>query len=105
MRKWTSIALVLGLAAGACASNPTPRCGPQGECGTALYCYRGLCLPNDPDEGSWPGDGGACPPLQIVCDHGCVDPRIDDEHCGTCSDQCDDDESCVDGDCLKGSDA
>lgn len=42
----------------------------------------------------------ACGPTTTACDGACVDIDIDPDHCGACSNFCDDDDVCTDGGCI-----
>ncbi len=78
------LALALALLAG-CASNPSERCGPAGECSRASFCYRGFCLSSTEAPDGALIDGGSCLPPQLTCGGACIDPLTDGEHCGSCA--------------------
>jgi Stigma-specific protein, Stig1 len=47
-----------------------------------------------------PGEGGSCDPPLKVCSGVCIDPRTDNHHCGTCTNDCGTSSICTGGLCL-----
>ncbi len=45
--------------------------------------------------------GGSCLPELTACDHQCVDTTSDAAHCGGCGNQCEADERCLVGACVR----
>ena len=90
------------LAAVGCSDDSTK--GVKLECETGLVvcgdrccdgtCENGVCQPNATDEGN-----SLCPAGFQECQGACVDHRTAHNHCGTCGNACENNETCVGGTC------
>jgi len=45
--------------------------------------------------------GVSCPAGMRSCDGHCIDPQLDNQHCGACGNQCGDHQNCVSGTCQS----
>lgn len=51
----------------------------------------------EPEEVVDPED---CATPLLICDNACVDPEVDEGHCGVCGNECELGDQCVEGECI-----
>ncbi|MGK3989865.1 MXAN_6577-like cysteine-rich protein [Sorangium sp. So ce136] len=99
------------------AQTDPDNCGDcDAVCASGQRCEAGECVGDGEGEGGAGGaPGGAdeaasgtggelCAPGLVACDGECVDRDIDARHCGSCGNQCPDEQLCEGGECACASD-
>ncbi len=79
-----------------------PSCGVGTGCPPRNRCNLGTrrCEPSTEEMPDGGGGGGGCAPPRLMCSEECVDPRTDNDHCGTCGNVCPAGTNCVGGVCT-----